>query len=332
LKAVYLPAIQPSTLEERWTHRALNWLDPRLRGGPGYHPYLLASYPRWRRQRFAWEPEIFAFGDSGGFQQLDDRVRFDPCAVLRWQLRLYKVGPILDTPPFTDAAEPRSLSFRSCLRRTVEGMKRALPLYLRALDSGRDFRWWGVVHGRTPDELAEWHEALADVYPFEEEGEGWGLKPLPRDSAVAMAAALRFAQARGIRRVHFFGKGAVHPLKTLFSLGPGAGLELAMFDTSSPVTGATNFNFAQPEEFGIRWVKERYRDTDGRDTRVRDFMRYECDCVSCGLLQEDLEEYAHLADEPGYLRKRIAFHNVLALLAEYDRLQARYEGPSAAVV
>lgn len=331
MNVTFLPAIMQTSLDNRWTDRPLNWLDPRLDGTSAYHPHALTAYPNWSPQPFTWEPEVSVFGDSGGFQVMTRGLRLDPRAVVRWQIKHTDVGAILDFPPFTDSGRRSDLSFSEALDRTVRGLRRGLPVYLRARDGGKDFRFWGVVHGRTPDELAEWYDAVGAVHPFTGAGEGWAFKPLPLNASEAVATVLRFARDRGITRIHLFGTGAPLAIETLFALGPSHGIETATFDTASASIGGSFFNFARPTPYGLNWVKERFRDSNGRDSRARDFMLEECGCRSCEFLRADLRDYQDALD-PTYWRMRFAFHNVLALLREYDRLRARYAGPRAAVL
>src|SRR4051794_33248599 len=102
MNVIYLPAYWPSVLDNRWSHRPLNAMDPRLRGTDAYHPCALASYgdPNWRTA--AWEPDDFVFGDSGGYSAGTRGLDFDPRDVIRWQIRPCTVGAILDEPPWRD--------------------------------------------------------------------------------------------------------------------------------------------------------------------------------------------------------------------------------------
>lgn len=228
MKLVYLPALSRDALSAHWARTPLNPLDPRLRGTAAHHPHALASYWGWRTQRFTWHPGDFMFGDSGGYSALTLGVTIDPREAIRWQVRFCRVGPILDFPPVD-----RWSQWRECLDRTVVDTKAALPLYLRALDAGTSFRWWGVVHGRTPDELEEWWAAISHVYPFTGEGEGWAFKPYPLNTPEGMATVLEFIQQRGIRRAHFFATTGRYAVETLCCLGPQRGLEIATVDSFS---------------------------------------------------------------------------------------------------
>ena len=188
----------------------------------------------------------FIFGDSGGFSAMTLGVRFDPRAVLRWQLRC-SLGPVLDHPPVRDWTRRRE-----CLAATVENVKTALPVYLRAREAGTSSRWWGVVHGRTRDELLQWWEAVSRVYPFDGEGEGWGFKPYPLNDPEAVARVLAFARESGIRRAHFFGTSGLNAIETLVACGADAELIAASFDSTSPFLTGGNGVLLVPDEEGWR--------------------------------------------------------------------------------
>jgi hypothetical protein len=321
MQLTYLPAIWPDALSNRWTASPINAMDPRLRGTAGYHPHALTSYgtPAWRQQDFRWEPEVFVFGDSGGYSMVRQGVRLDPRAALSWQLRCCSVGAVLDHPPWTDWRHRRA-----CLAQTVANVKAALPHYLRAREAGTRFRWWGVVHGRTHAELAEWHEAVSRVHPFTDPGEGWAFRPEPLNDPAAVAHVLTFIRRTGMRAAHFFATTGLDAVETLYANGPEAGLAIASVDSTSALFRAFRRILVRPTTCGWESVVERFRDTGGQDTRARDFMLRECPCDSCHLLRDDVKTDRDLFGDEAYLRYRIAFHNLLATLTCYDTLRRRY--------
>jgi len=319
MNVVYLPAYWPSALDNRWSHRPLNAMDPRLRGTDAYHPYALASYgdPNW--QTYGWEPDDFVFGDSGGFSAATRGMDLDPRDVIRLQIRFCTVGALLDEPPWRDWTVRRE-----CLTRTVAQTKAALPIYLRARDTGLPFRWWGVVHGRTMRELEQWWRAISRVYPFTDDGEGWAFKPLPQNDPEVMMRVLTFVKDTGISRAHFFATSGFNAVETLYAYGADAGLEFATFDSTSPLRRGFHRTLMIPTQFGCESLKERFRDTGGTDSRARDYMLRVCQCRSCALLRDDLREDGALRTDENYLCHRIMFHNVLATRTCYDTLRRRY--------
>ena len=294
-------------------------MDPRLRGTDAYHPYALASYgaPNWRGA--AWEPEDFVFGDSGGYSMATRDVEIDPRAALRWQLQRCRVGVLLDAPPWRDWSR-----WRTCLARTVAHTRAALPLYRRSRETGTPFRWWGVVHGRTMEELERWWRAISRIYPFTDDGEGWAFRPHPLNDPEAMVRVLAFIKETGIRRAHFFATAGFNAVETLYALGADAGLVSATFDSMTPLVRGFRRLLVIPTQYGYDVVKERFRDTGGTDTRARDYMGRDCLCHSCALLRADLSENRTLRTDEGYWFSRMMFHNVLATLTCYEALHRRY--------
>ncbi len=229
---------------------------------------------------------------------------------MRGMLQFCNVGAILDSPPWG-----RWSDWHECLARTVAATKTALPVYLAALDAGSPFRWWGIVHGRMPDELEEWWRAIRRVYPFEEDGEGWAFKPYPRNDPVAMAEVLEFIRDKGIRRAHFFATAGRFALETLCCLGPKRGLELATFDSTTATLNGNYRRLLVRTPYGRAQVRG--------EAAVRRHMVEECGCFSCDFLRQDVQDCADLiADD--YWRFRMIFHNLLVLLAEFADLQDRY--------
>jgi hypothetical protein len=296
---VYLPAIVPDTLANRWTHRPMSALDLRLKGTSAYHPYALTAFPMWRTQAWKWAPHEFVFGDSGGYSIATRNLSLDPCAVLRWQLRKCAVGPLLDTPPYK-AQSPR---FEECLRRTVAAIRVALPLYRLAREAGHRFRWWGVVHGRTRKELEQWWRAVTAVYRFTDDGEGWCFSPKPSGSISAIARCVAFASDHGITQLHIFGVSLPWIVEAVRCLCTTAGLEFVTFDSSTAIKAAIYGKV-------LRQMQQRRAGGEhGREVLLT------CPCTSCRLLREDLDELPYLDRDKGYWTARRSFHNTLVIIS-----------------
>lgn len=320
MKLWYLPALKPGDRQgSRWARSPISCMDPRLRGTAAYHPRALCAYWYWRTQRFVWEPEDFIFGDSGGFSVRTLGVRIDPEAALRWQLRYCNVGVLLDAPPWK-----RWSQFRECLTRTVAATKAALPFYRAARKKGTPFRWWGVVHGRTTHELERWWRGVAQVYPFNDDGEGWAFKPHPLNDPAAMRQVLDFVHDKGIRRAHFFATAGYNAVDALCCYGPRAGLEWASCDsaTANFFEGANRWFRVPMGGFRAKW-----RDP----VAVSRYMMEQCRCVSCHLLRQDVQEDPSLMpDDPKqitnsiYVKHRLILHNTLTMLDEFETLRRRY--------
>lgn len=313
---VYLPALSGDVFRnDGWTTRPLNWMDPRLKWSQAYHPMGLAAFPAWRRQPFQWERGDWIFGDCGGFSIATRGLRIDPVAVMKWQTRFTDFGPILDTPYDGGKKTP---DFNTCLRKTVEATRAALPVYIAAREAGTRFRWWGVVHGCTREELEAWYAAISNVYPFTEFMEGWAFKPRPENSPEGVAGILAFAGDHGIKRVHLFATTGSLALETAALLGPRNGIELLTVDSMSPRHQASWRQVRVPR-------REALKGPAGIE-----YMVETCACTSCELLREDLGDQQGLRDDPVYTRHRITFHNVLDVLAEVGRIRDQYGAPTAA--
>lgn len=289
----------------------LVWVDPRGKDRGAYYPHMLVSYYHWRKSRHLelFPEEINLFGDSGGYTLLTnpDTV-IDPRDVITWQLGHTNVGAILDVPPFGPNRELRW----GHLDRTLRNIELALPIYRAAFESGHSFRWWGVVQGRTHQEIRSWYEAVRGLYPFEEEGEGWAMKPLPTTDPSAIARCLRLAHREGITSFHSLMTTSVSTVAALFVVGQWAGIERLTFDSSTGDQFGKNRKIAALTDDGLAYyeLEEKYRDKG--ETHARDYLFDECTCGSCQYLREDYPD-RDVPNDGSYLAQRMLFHNVLTL-------------------
>lgn len=316
---VYLPAILPTTLRERWGLRPICWMDPELRGTDAYYPYGLLSYYHWEASRLAFEPDTHLFGDSGGYSVATLNARISAVESLRWQLRFCQVGVLLDVPPYVSTGSSvlggsASSNWGPALRKTLENLEVALPLYLDARKAGSSFRWWGVVHGETWEQMDEWYGRVSEIYPFTSEGEGWAVKPHPANNAQAVARCLGFIRKHGIKRAHFLQMTGLPAASILFALGPEAGLEYATYDSATPSFMGINRTIILPTRDGTAFhnLSEKFRESG--ETFARDAMRDWCGCPSCTFLREDLSDHPELGDDGEYWKYRMIFHNTLSLV------------------
>lgn len=334
MRQLFLPAVLPTTLTNRWRLRPLNWMDPSIRRMDCFYPNTLMSYYHWRASRM---PDFatggFRLGDSGGYSIATLGAIIDPRDVILWQLKNCDVGVILDNPPLSIAGfdregESAASNWEASLRLTALNTERMLPIYLRALEQGSPFRLWGVVHGEDLDQLEQWHEKICEVYPFTEPGEGWAVKPFPSGHPPGVARCLRFLKSRSIRRAHFFQTAGIKAVATLFCLGPKAGLEFLSYDATTPITQGNNRSLVIPKADSLGWKSVIERSRDFGETPARDYMRHECRCASCRWLRKDLEECPDIDDE--YFKYRMVFHNVLATVKVFDALwKASQQDPGA---
>ena len=345
MKQQYLPAILPTTLSNRWGLSPMNFLDcPE--DSPGYFPHALISYYHWRSSRRELDRnKIQIFGDSGGYSIATlgaEETRIDPTSVIYWQIKYCSVGVILDVPPFINVGSSvlsgsAVSNWEKALDTTVENTRRALPIYLRARREGTPFRWWGVVHGETAEQRDEWYSRVADIYPFDDEGEGWGVKVHPANSTTHLAALLRWCKRRGITRTHWLQMTGVPAVMTLFLLGPIAGLKYASYDSAASSFAGINRAVYKMNPDGISFTsvveKTKLGETQGQEILL------DCPCQSCEWLREDLPQRKKLLKaerdwkrklkKPGepelmeYWKYRMIFHNTLIAARIYENLDKR---------
>lgn len=240
MRAIFLPVWSTGILNRvyKWipgTHPSGGWFDRE----PLRYPHGLFSYVDWRshKERLSFPEGSYIFGDSGGFTLISKPGEvLDPVEVLQWQDATVSVGAILDRPP----RRVKIRDWKGCLDFTISNVERALPYYLKRLDAGTAFRWWGVLHGNDEKESYEWYNALTKVYPFSADGEGWAVYPGPQAHPFTVARAMRVLQQLGIKRAHFLACTGQDVIATILALGPMAGLDLVTFDSMSHAVASIN--------------------------------------------------------------------------------------------
>jgi hypothetical protein len=215
----------------------------------------MLAYVYWSATRFDFRdnPGVFVFGDSSGHSVMTKGLRLAPEEVLLWQIASVHAGAILDFPPFADDVTGHNIPWDTALTNTCTNVARALPHYLPCRDNPDEvFRWWGVLQGRTWDEMYEWWQRVAEVYPFVEEGEGWAFNPLGGISLSTIACSMGFLVKHGLKYVHALGTGGVPQVGVLLALGVLGGFEWVSFDSSNPIQYAANNKlFLPPASTGV---------------------------------------------------------------------------------
>lgn len=351
MRQLHLPALGPGMIDYRTDTRPTSWLDPRTTGTDGAYPGGLISYWHWRKTPFTFPEGHYVFGDSGGYSVATSDAVIDPRDALDWQAKHCDVGCILDVPPyFSEGATLFSGVFTGnaaanwfeAKKRTRRNVETAREVY----DPAGAFRWWGVLHGETYDQMQEWHEMVTEVYPFDAPGEGWAFKPHPLNDPRAVAQALRFAKEYGITRMHLLGGTGLAGLTTLFTLGPEAGVEFASYDSGSSIARGlrravlipicsqascvkcrtTQEHPTQSQETcdrpKTRYVEVMENNRDRGETFARDYMT-RCGCWSCSQMRHDMADAAAILwEDDTYIKDRMIYHNHLItveLLATLER-------------
>lgn len=266
------------------------WGEPPL-----CYPHGLISYVHWKKA-YEFPEGAYIFGDSGGFTLRSPSIALtgkgkalDPVALLDWQISLCTTGAILDLPPRNFITGRGSRLWDKALTITKRHVERALPTYLERCREGTcKFRWWGVAHGNTEDELVAWYRAVADVYPFADEGEGWAVRAEPNVNIYTVARTLRTLQRLKVKRAHLLAATAQEVTALLFVLGPEAGLDLVTYDSAYAIKDGFNRQGFRPASDGLSWST--MREIGDEDT-VRRYVIDECECAACVWMRRRSEEF-----------------------------------------
>ncbi len=283
-------------------------LQAKVEGRTGnVNPYdLLISYHYWKRyfQRYpddpmghySSDPDYLGtvFGDSGGFSLVTLDAKIDPERLIRWQMNYCTRGVFLDIPPYrrsshyvwsNDAIE----YWKDAIDRTELNVKRAAPHYIQA-KKGKNptkFEWWGVVQGETRDQMQEWYDRMANVYPFDGPTEGWAMKPHPALDPVVCARTVRFAVDNNLPRLHFLQVNSPPNVVVILALSLLAGnIELVTYDSASVSLAAGNRHLmVGSDERGFNYKHQFTR--DGNTDVVDHMWSGDCGCDACTWFQED---------------------------------------------
>lgn len=309
--------------------RVPNWMDEELKGTPAYYPHTLSTYYYFRHKALKLPEDAYVFGDSGGFSiirygmsRVDGAAHqrlLDPVDVLQWQASLCDGGVVLDMPP-VDMNGKRI--WEEALSTTLKNIRRALPTYEALRQDTHAFRWWGVVHGWTQQDLETWWHRVLAIYPFAGEGEGWVFKARDPSSSnpLAVSRCLRFIHRHRLTRIHFLAAAAPKAVVTMLVLGPRAGVHFISSDAESGGKLARNRKIIIPTHDGLGYT---YMAERGEGREVRDYLFQRCACFSCEQLPEDAEQWPHVVGGKynEYWTHRFAFHNHIA----YCRLMLNLE-------
>ena len=324
------------------------WTHKKYEGTPLEYDHLLLSYYYFRNRALTL-PKGYIFGDCGGWSikrygmnrpkgiyrggknilNYSGGARhtrtLDPVDVLRWQADVCTVGALIDIPP---VGEKKKVIFEKALATTLDNTGRALSTYERLQRDGHPFRWWGVVHGWTLEDLTTWWNKVRDIYPFDKKGEGWAFSARGGGTShnpVAIAHTLRFIQKQKIRRVHFFAAAGAGAGAALCALGPRAGVQFVTVDSKGPFDMALNRKVILENKDGLSY-KDGFE--EGENTNCRDYLLEKCKCHSCDELREEYSKYKALIMEGGfneYWRYRFAMHNLIRYFTMFSNIEKAAE-------
>lgn len=320
MEYLYLPVAPPHFyLGKLDGPTPLTWMDPRTRAwGDDYFPNILISYVYWRGARFNFMPDSLVFGDSGGHTVMTSDISVGPREAIRWQVNNTNIGAILDRPPFADNVSGHGAGWRKGLRYTKRNTELALPIYEKARHAGTDFRWWGVIQGRTWREMEAWWRAISDIYPFTDDGEGWAFNALGASRLTPLAHSLGFLQKKGVTHAHSFGTAGWEEVIVLMCYGARAGLERITFDSATSVHYARNRVLMVPSYHEFKYDRLEEREREEKDLPATRYMMEKCDCRSCACLREDYPNGP--PREGSYISIRMSFHNLFMLRRVFDNI------------
>jgi hypothetical protein len=306
-------------------------MDEELRGTDVYYPHTLVSYYVHRDKFVRLPSDGFVLGDSGGFslgkfstERRDGHWqarRTDPVDVIKWQARECTVGVLIDIPPGNVRGGYHNReTWEAGLAWTIAGMKRALPTYLKMREDGHAFRWWGVAHGWSAVNQDAWRARVAAVYPFVEEGEGWGYRAEPTShDPVCVANGLHWLARHKIKRAHFFAAGGVGAVAVLTALGPQIGLEFVTCDSQVGQIQGNNRRLLIPTKGlgSYTDIEER-----GKSHEARHYVLEKCDCFSCAEARRNLVDFPDLMEGYSeYWTFRFTFHNLSFMIQRFKQIE-----------
>jgi len=144
--------------------------------------------------------DMFIMGDSGGFQQATQGVRFSAIDIMKWLENNTSVGFILDLPPIETTGnsglgkQMDSVTFEKRLELTIKNVETMMET--RTKD---DFQLYAVLQGKEKEDMQLWYDGLKD-FDFV----NWGISPKTGKAKDCVEMAL-FLRERGAKNVHVLG-------------------------------------------------------------------------------------------------------------------------------
>lgn len=288
------------------------WADPRFDNARDSVPSgVMLSFAYWgeiefERDSWYWTKHSRVFGDSGGHSVMSKGLSLDPLDVIRWQIGSTDLGALMDIPPFPDDSRGHDVDWDHALAVTKQNVKRALTIYEKRKT---DFKWWGVIQGRTWKEMAAWYDGIRDAYPYKQPGESWAFNAIG-GSLDTVARSLGFCHNNDLHTVHSLGTGGGPQVAVLFAFAQMARFTRITVDASSSIQQARSASVLERFEPGesIQWTAAR-----------RDVMRKlmaKCKCQACVLGREEQDRYGQ---DLSYETMRRDLHNIIALNRGYAR-------------
>jgi len=189
-RAIYHPVVNYGTSDEfrYWTKKC-----------PIFYNNLLVSpfTTGWDKKGKHFGEKCRIYADSGGFQTVTMNKRVASLDVLRWQQRIANIAFTLDIPPHHFSKNYTKNQFLKCM---YQSNKNANLMW--EFNKDYDMQLWGVIQGRTYDELEMWYNDLTKDHDYD----GYCISLSNREPGVVLPwlEQLHFASTIP-KRIHFLG-------------------------------------------------------------------------------------------------------------------------------
>jgi len=192
-KPIYIPSA-PNPGTDWWSNKA-----------PWKYNYVLISAGLMNGKSIKkafpdMREDMFIMGDSGGFQQATQGVRFSAIDIMKWLESNVTVGFILDLPPIETTGnsglgkQMDTVTFEKRLELTVKNVETMMEVRTK-----KDFKLYAILQGKERKDMEMWYGGLESFGLID-----WGISPKtgkPKD-CVEMALFLR---ERGVKNIHVLG-------------------------------------------------------------------------------------------------------------------------------
>ena len=239
-------------------------------------------------------------GDSGGFEQLTQKVRIDPIDVLRWEERNVDIGFALDVPPkdpITHAPATDPAHFLRCAEQT----KRNTEIMVKHRENFK-MKFYKVLQGGDREQLDLWWKYIADF-----DTDGLCSSPQPAQQPLPTALHIGYALSKDIKNLHILlGSGMnVTPVNIYGSQF----FDTYTFDSSSYGQGTMTRDYWLPNN-----LNESINFGRSNDNK---FIQLPCDCPVCQ--HTTATDMKAEGSEPGAI---ISLHNLYNYVRSINFLKA----------
>ncbi|MCK5261484.1 MAG: hypothetical protein KAJ44_04835 [Thermoplasmatales archaeon] len=230
-RAIYLPVVNYDSKEEfkYWTNNC-----------PIFYNNLLVSpfTTGWDKNRRHFDGKTLKiYADSGGYQVVTMDKRVASLDVLRWQQRIAHIAFTLDIPPHHFSKNYNKDQFLKCM---YQSNKNADLMW--EFNKDYDMQLWGVIQGKTYDELKMWYEDLTKGHEYD--GYCIALSIHKSDADLPWIEQLRFVSTIP-KCFHFLGWSEPLFVVVLAKLAQKMNLRYT-YDSSTPTIGARYGQYIEP--------------------------------------------------------------------------------------